>query len=189
MHSQSASCCWRCFGLRMATSTTQSYALLQTSLALMDLRVNGSETQKNIDGLAALESSRAARYFESILSMVLQCIQTTRNQLWYAGMPPMLHELRLRRANCCHCWVFCWLDLARVLICKYIIYMITWLHVYIWLFSHNYNVLYVGCECAVSLQEYQSLCNEYRCSPMQACALGQGDKVLLWSCATVARLT
>ena len=46
----------------MATSMTQSYALLQTSLALMGLRVNGSEAQKNIHGLAALESSRAARY-------------------------------------------------------------------------------------------------------------------------------
>lgn len=38
--------------------------------------------------------------------------------------------------------------------------------------NHNYNVMYVVCQCAVSLpQEYQSLCNEYRCSPMQACAL------------------
>ena len=31
----------------MATSTTQSYALLQTSLALMGLRVNGFESQKS----------------------------------------------------------------------------------------------------------------------------------------------
>lgn len=41
-----------------------------------------------------------------------------------------------------------------------------------YLFNHKYDVMYVVCQCAVSLpQEYQSLCNEYRCSPMQACAL------------------